>query len=129
MQDPTRREVRTDRAPAPAWSYSQGIVFQNCLYVAGQVPRDPVSGEIPELFADQARQALDNLSAVAEAAGTSLRHALRVGVYLSDRTRIAELDPIYASYFERPFPARTTIEAGLRGIQIEVDAVVALPQS
>ena len=96
------------------------------LYIAGQVPKDPTTGEIPETFADQARRALDNLSAVARAGGTSLANAVRVNVYLDDVMAIYELEPIYREYFTPPFPVRTTIRAGLRGILIEIDAIVAI---
>jgi 2-iminobutanoate/2-iminopropanoate deaminase len=95
------------------------------LFIAGQVPRHPVTGEVPDSFADQARQALENLSAVACAAGTSLASAARVNVYLEDLDSIHELDVIYRDYFAVPFPARTTVKAGLRGYMIEIDAVVA----
>lgn len=95
--------------------------------MAGQVPRDPSTGAVPEAFVDQARRALDNVAAVAAVAHTSLRNALRVGVYLADLATIEELDSIYAEYFVEPYPARTAIQAGLRGYQIEVDAIVAVP--
>lgn len=96
------------------------------LYIAGQVPKDPVTGEIPETFADQARRTLDNLAAVARAGGTSLANAVRVNVYLEDVMAVYELEPIYRDYFTPPYPVRTTVRAGLRGILIEIDAIVAL---
>lgn len=120
--------MSTASAPRPAFSYSQGVVHRGCLYVAGQVPRDPVTGGVPDAFSDQARRALDNLAAVADAAGGSLHDALRVGVYLASLASIDELDAIYAEYFVEPYPVRTTIEAGLRGYLIEVDAIIAVPE-
>jgi 2-iminobutanoate/2-iminopropanoate deaminase len=123
---PIRREVNTSEAPPPSFSYSQGIVARGLLFIAGQIPKHPSTGEIPEHFADQARQVLDNLSSVARAAGTSLEHAVRVNVYLTDLATVYELDEIYRSYFSPPFPVRTTVQAGLRGFLIEIDAIVAM---
>ncbi len=96
------------------------------LFIAGQIPKHPASGEVPESFVDQARQVLDNLSAVARAAGTSLEHAVRVSVYLDDVASVHELEEIYRTYFTPPFPVRTTVQAGLRGFLIEIDAIVAV---
>jgi 2-iminobutanoate/2-iminopropanoate deaminase len=125
VKQPLRREIRTDDAARPSFSYSQGIVFQDLLFIAGQVPRDPTTGDVPATFIDQARLTLDNLSAVALAGGTSLANALKVNVFLEDLENIHDLEAIYGEYFSAPFPARTTVRAGLRGYLIEIDAIVA----
>ncbi len=121
-----RREIRTPNAPTPAFSYSQGIVFGDLLYIAGQVPRHPTTREVPADLADQVRQTLDNVAAVAAQADTSLEHALRVNVYLHDLSRIEEFDEVYRTYFTEPYPVRTTVQAGLRGYLVEIDAIVAI---
>jgi enamine deaminase RidA (YjgF/YER057c/UK114 family) len=96
------------------------------LFIAGQVPRDPLTGDVPPTFIDQARQTLENLSAIALAGGTSLLNAVKVNVYLDDLDLIQELDVVYRDYFAEPFPVRTTVSAGLRGYLVEIDAIVAL---
>jgi 2-iminobutanoate/2-iminopropanoate deaminase len=121
-----RVAVSTPKAPSPRFSYSQGIIAQGLLFIAGQVPIDPETGSVAESFADQVRQTLKNLAAVAEAAGGSLADAVRVNVYLEDIDRVREMDAIYRGYFAEPLPARTTIRAGLRGFLVEMDAIVAL---
>ena len=126
MPRPIRREIRTPDAPAPAFAYSQGIVFGDLLFIAGQVPRHPATLEVSPSLSDQVRQTLDNVAAVAARADTSLEHALRVNVYLADLSCIEEFDAIYASYFTEPFPVRTTVQAGLRGYLVEIDAIVAI---
>jgi reactive intermediate/imine deaminase len=126
VPDLNRREVRTTDAPSPAFSYSQGMTFGNLLFIAGQVPRHPTTREVPATLADQVRQTLDNLTAVAVQAGTSLRHALRVNVYLDDLSCIEEFDEVYRRYFTEPYPVRTTVQAGLRGYLVEIDAIVAI---
>ena len=80
---------------------------------------------MPEGFDDQVRQTLDNVEAIARAAGTSLAHALKVNVYLTDLTMINAFDEIYRHYLSAPYPVRTTVQAGLRGCLVEVDAIVA----
>ena len=125
MPQPNRREVRTPDAPSPAFSYSQGIIVGDLLFIAGQVPRHPVTADVPASFVEQARQTLENLSQVALAAGTSLSNAVKVNVYLDDLDSINELDTVYREYFATPFPVRTTVRAGLRGYLIEIDAIVA----
>jgi 2-iminobutanoate/2-iminopropanoate deaminase len=123
---PTLREIRTTDAPTPAFSYSQGVVFGDLLFIAGQVPRHPVTRDVPVSLSDQVRQTLENLAAVARAAGTSLEHALKVNVYLDDLSTIEEFDAIYSTFFSEPLPARTTVQAGLRGYLVEIDAIVAI---
>jgi 2-iminobutanoate/2-iminopropanoate deaminase len=118
--------VQTNDAPIPAFSYSQGIVVGDLLFIAGQVPKHPLTGDVPASFIDQARQTLDNLSAIAAAGGTSLSNAVKVNVYLDDLDAIYELETIYPDYFEKPFPVRTTVSAGLREYLVEIDAIVAI---
>ena len=105
----------------PAFSYSQGIIVGDFLFIAGQVP----TGDVPVTFVEQVRRTLDNLAAIAAAAGTSLANAVRVNVYLDDIETVHQLDPVYLEYFVVPYPARTTIQAGLRGYLVEIDAIVA----
>ena len=92
----------------------------------GQVPRDPTTCDVPASFDAQAQLTLENVRAVVQAAGSSLTRALKVNVYLSDLANIDALDPVYREFFTEPFPARTTVQAGLRGYLIEVDAIVAV---
>jgi 2-iminobutanoate/2-iminopropanoate deaminase len=101
-------------------------VFGDLLFIAGQVPRHPVTRDVPVSLSDQVRQTLENLAAVARAAGTSLEHALKVNVYLDDLSTIEEFDAIYSTFFSEPLPARTTVQAGLRGYLVEIDAIVAI---
>lgn len=126
MPQPLRRAITTSRAPSPAFSYSQGVVFGDLLFIAGQVPRHPQTGEIPSDFDDQVRQTLDNVEAIAAEAGTSLAHALKVNVYLTDLATINAFDDVYRTYVSTPYPVRTTVQAGLRGCLVEIDAIVAL---
>lgn len=120
-------EVRTDAAAPPGGPYSQAVKAGNMVFLAGQVPFTPAGELVGGSFDEQARQAFDNLRAVAQAAGGSLADAVRVGVYLRDLGNFARMNEIYVEYFAAsPLPARTTIPAALPGFEIEIDAVLAL---
>ncbi|MDQ1445392.1 MAG: 2-iminobutanoate/2-iminopropanoate deaminase [Acidimicrobiaceae bacterium] len=121
-----RRPVSTTEAAAPAGPYSQGVVFNGVLYLAGQGPVTPDGRLLTGAFAEQAHQVFRNLTAVAKAAGGDLRRAVRVGVFLTDLSDFAEMNEIYREYFSEPFPVRTTIQSNLPGFAIEVDAIVAM---
>ena len=114
---------------ASRYSYSPGLRCGDVLYVSGQVPIDPLTGEKPSDFGEQVRLSLENVRRVAAAAGGRLEDALRVGVYLSDLANFEAMDAIYRTFFAEPLPARTTIQAGLNAVEIEVDAIIALPRA
>jgi enamine deaminase RidA (YjgF/YER057c/UK114 family) len=82
---------------------------------------------VGETFADQVNQAFDNLEAVAAAAGTSLRHAVRLGVFLRDMSHFASFNEVAADRLAMPFPARTTVPAALPGFDVEIEAVIWIP--
>jgi 2-iminobutanoate/2-iminopropanoate deaminase len=97
------------------------------LYISGQGPVDPETGEfVVESFEQQARLTLENLRAVAEAAGGTLAGAVKINAFLKDMTDFPAFNEIYREYFPEPRPARTTIPAALDGFALEVDAVIAL---
>ena len=121
-----RTPVRSEEAPAPSGGYSQGILVGELLFLAGQGPYDASGNRVGSTVAEQVRQVLDNLDAVARAAGGSLRNAVRVGMYISDLAHFDEMDAEYRRFFVDPMPARTTIQSDLVGFDVEGDAVVWL---
>ena len=123
-----RELVATGRAPAAIGPYSQAVRAGGSVYLSGQIPLDPATGElVAGDIAAQARRVFDNLRAVCEAAGASLDDVVRVGIYLMDLADFAAVNAVMADYFQAPYPARSTIQvSGLpRGARIEVDAIVA----
>lgn len=97
------------------------------LFISGQGPIDPGTGEfVVKSFEQQARLTLDNLSAVAEAAGGTLGATVKVNAYLRDMADFPSFNELFGEYFPAPRPARTTIPAPLDGFDIEIDAVIAL---
>ena len=120
--------VATERAPAAIGPYSQAVRAGGSVYLSGQIPLDPATGElVAGDIAMQARRVFDNLRAVCEAAGASLDDVVRVGIYLMDLGDFAAVNAVMADYFAAPYPARSTIQvSGLpRGARVEIDAIVA----
>ena len=121
-----KRQVSTQSAPPPGGAYSQAIAAGNLVFLAGQGPFKPSGEKVEGSFEDQARQTFSNLAAVAEAAGGSLADAVRVGVFLRNMDTFASMNHIYREFFPDPWPARTTVQSDLPGIEIEVDAILLL---
>ena len=121
-----REPVRSDAAPQPSGGYSQAIRAGDFLFLAGQGPYGADGSRVGETIAEQVRRVLENLDAVARAAGGSLQSAVRVGMYISDMRHFDEMDAEYRTFFDEPRPARTTIQSDLVGFDVEGDAVVWL---
>lgn len=121
-----KKQIVTKNAPSPAGPYSQAIVAGGLVFVAGQRPQDPVTGEIGETIQEQTRQVIKNLEAVLTAAGSSLEKVVRSTVYLSDIKNFAPMNEVYKEMIPEPFPARTTFGAQLRNILIEIDVIALL---
>jgi 2-iminobutanoate/2-iminopropanoate deaminase len=122
----TGRPFTSDKTPPPAGASSVAMEAGGLVFLAGQTPRDRDNvrhGDKP--FEVQARMALDNLEAAANAAGLSLRDAVRVGVFLRNPADAKEFDAIYREYVSEPFPVRTLTQSSLPGFDIEVDAILA----
>ncbi len=120
-----RKAYTSDRAPLPAGSYSVAVEAGGLVFLAGQTPRDHENvrhGDKP--FEVQARMTLDNLEAAANAAGLSLKNAVKVGVFLRNPADAKAFDALYREYVSEPLPARTLVQSNLVGFDIEVDAVL-----
>ncbi len=121
--------VTSDRAPAAIGPYSQAIRAGATVYLSGQIPLDPASGElIGGDIEAQAVRVFENLEAVAQAAGGSLRQAVKVNIYLTDLAHFAIVNAVMARYFEPPYPARATLGVAAlpRGAAVEADAILVL---
>lgn len=124
-----RHAVQTDHAPAAIGTYSQAIRCGDTLYVSGQIPLDPASGELVDGdIGTQIRRVFDNLREVVTAAGGDLNHAVKITVYLVDLAHFPVVNEIMAEYLQEPYPARAAVGVAAlpRGAAVEADAVVAL---
>ena len=121
-----RDAVQPANAPKPAGPYSPGVRAGDIVFVSGQTGTDPDTGAfVPGGVREQARQALQNALNVVEAAGLSPRNVVKATIYLTDMNDFAAVNAEYATFFEAPYPARTTIAvAGLPlGARVEVELI------
>lgn len=123
-----KKAVRTDKAPTPAGPYSQGIVYGDLVFVAGQGPLNPATGKIGETIEEQTRQVLENIKAILEAAGAGMDDVLKCTVHLADMGDFARFNQVYKEYFSEPYPVRTTVGSSLNGILVEIDVIARLPK-
>ena len=125
----TRQIISTPDAPQAIGTYSQAVRVGPTVYISGQIPLDPATGQLVSGdIESEIRRVFDNLSAIAKAAGGSLRHAARVTVYLTDLVHFAKVNEIMAQYFPQPWPARAAIGVAQlpRGARVEIDCVLYL---
>jgi 2-iminobutanoate/2-iminopropanoate deaminase len=124
-----RETVNAPAAPPAIGPYSHAIRAGGLLFCSGQIPLDPLTGElVGETPAEQARRCLENLREVCSAAGTTLERAVRVTVYMTDLDAFGAVNAVYGSFFDEQPPARAAIGVAAlpKGAYVEIDAVVAL---
>ena len=125
-----RKTVTAEGAPDAVGPYTHAVVSNGLVFCSGQVPLDPNTGKLVEgSIGEQAKQCLENLSVVAAAAGAQLSDAVRMGIYVTDMATFKDVNEAYGSYFESDPPARSTVGVAALplGAQVEIDAVIALP--
>jgi len=121
--------LRTNRAPAAVGPYAQGVRLGDLVFCSGQLPIDPVTGEIPGDVEAQTRQSLQNVAAVLEAGGASLASVVKTTVFLKDMNQFTLMNAVYEQFFSSNFPARSTIEVARlpRDVLVEIEAIAAVP--
>lgn len=121
--------ISTDKAPKAIGPYSQGIAASGLLFLSGQVPLDPATGQLVQgTVQEEVARVLDNLKAVLEAAGSGLHGVVRTTVYLTSLEDFTAMNEVYARYFGEHRPARSTVQVSAlpRGARVEIDAIAAL---
>jgi 2-iminobutanoate/2-iminopropanoate deaminase len=124
-----RKVVRTSEGPQPRGPYSQAIVADGFVFVAGQVPINPKTNEF-ELgdVRSETRLVLRNIQAILEASGSSLRDVVRVGIFLADIKDFEAMNSVYKEFFSEEPPARTTVGAALPRVKVEIDCIARVSQ-
>jgi 2-iminobutanoate/2-iminopropanoate deaminase len=124
-----REVIRTSEGPQPRGPYSQAIVADGFVFVAGQVPVNPSTNEL-ELgdAGSETRRTLQNIKTILEAAGSSLRDVVRVGVFLADLKDFDAMNAVYREFFPEDPPARSTVGAQLPKIKVEIDCIARVTQ-
>lgn len=125
-----KTEIRTDGAPTPGGSYSQGIRAGGFVFTAGQVGINPATGKLAgDTIEEQTAQVLDNLTAVLTSAGATLADVVKVTAFLADMSLFQRYDAVYKDRFPEPRPARSTVGAKLVGeFLVEIEAVAVLSE-
>ncbi len=122
----TRTKIATASAPAALGPYSQAIALDGMVFASGQIALDPASGQLVEGdIQAQTHRALQNLTAVLEAAGSSLAHVVKTTVFLTSMSNFSVMNEVYATYFDDEPPARSTVAVAElpKGAQVEIEAI------
>jgi reactive intermediate/imine deaminase len=124
-----RTPIHTSRAPQAIGTYSQAVRAGDTVYLSGQIPLDPATGELVAGDMEaQVRRVFENLKAVCEAAGGDLSQVVKLTVYLTDLAHFALVNRVMAEYFTQPYPARAALGVAAlpKGATVEMDGVLAL---
>lgn len=124
-----KQVIHTDKAPAAIGPYSQAIQIGQLLFTSGQVPIDPETGAIVEGgIQEQARQSLNNIKAILNAAGTNMGAVVKTTVFLQDMNDFAAMNEVYAQFFQEPYPARSAVKVGRlpKDALVEIEAIAQL---
>ncbi|MGY0693368.1 RidA family protein [Virgibacillus sp. FSP13] len=120
------KAIHTENAPAAIGPYSQAIQAGDFIYVSGQIPINPATGEVEQGIEKQTGQVLENLKAILDEAGTDFSQVVKFTIYLSSMDDFATVNEIYGSYLKEPYPARATVEVSRlpKDVLVEMDVVV-----
>jgi len=131
-QEPTEMQkeiISTENAPQAIGPYSQAVKAGNLMFISGQIPLDPKTGDlVSESIDEQAKQVLNNIKSICEAAGQSIDDIVKISIFLTDLENFAIVNEVMKEYFAEPYPARATIEvSGLPlGVNVEIEAIVLI---
>ena len=122
-----KRKIETAMAPAAIGPYSQAIRTEELIFVSGQIPVDAQSGKMPETIKEQTRQSLENIRYILEEAGSGMEKIVKTTVLLQHMSDFAEMNEVYASFFDRDYPARACYEVAAlpKGALVEIEAIAA----
>lgn len=123
------KEIHTDQAPAAIGPYSQAIQAGDFIYVSGQIPVNPETGNVAEGIEEQTHQVLKNIQAILTEAGADFSQVVKFTIYLASMDDFAIVNDIYGSYLQKPFPARATVEVSRlpKDVLVEMDVIVHQP--
>ena len=124
-----KKPIFTNKAPEALGPYSQAIQWGDVVFISGQIPLIPSTGELNDAsFSDQANQVIDNLEAICIEAGASLDHILKLTIFLTNLEKFDVVNKIMERRFSEPFPARATVEISKlpKGVEIEMDAILSI---
>ncbi len=120
--------IRTEKAAQPVGPYNQAVKVNNMLYVSGQIPLNPATGElIKGDVQEQTRMVMENLKAILAAAGMDFSHVIKCSIFITDMNDFPKINEIYSSYFKQDPPARETVQVGAlpKFVDVEISCIAA----
>lgn len=122
------KEIKTNNAPLAVGPYSQAVIANNMVYTSGQIPVNPITGEIPEGIEAQAKQVFTNLKNLLEASDTSIDRVVKTTVFINNMDNFSVLNKIYETYFTEPYPARSCVEVSRlpKDVLVEIEAIAEI---
>jgi len=124
-----KKVIRTEKAPKPIGPYSKAIRIGNLLFLSGQIPIHPITGEVVTGdVGNQTKQVLDNIKGILESQGLGMESVVKVTVFLTDIGSFSQMNEVYATYFSSLPPARSTVEvSGLaKNVDVEIEAIASV---
>lgn len=123
-----KKTIHSVAAPATIGPYSQGIQTGHSVYVSGQLPINPSTGEFPKGIKDQTEQSLKNVQAILQEAGLQMSHVVKTTVFLTDMNDFSEVNEVYAEFFKENLPARSAVQvvALPKGARIEIEVIASV---
>lgn len=120
--------ISTKAAPAAIGPYSQAIKIGNFLFISGQIPVDPATGNIPEGIKTQTAQSISNIKAILAEAGLSIDNVIKTTVFLADMSLFGEMNEVYGNEFTSPYPARSAVAVRElpKQVLVEIETIAAL---
>ena len=121
--------ISTTNAPQSIGSYSQAVKTKNLMFISGQIPLDPTTGNLVEgSIEDEANQVLKNLKSICEAAGYTLDDAVKITIFLTDLGNFSVVNDVMKEHFSEPYPARATVEVSVLplGVNVEIEAIISI---
>jgi 2-iminobutanoate/2-iminopropanoate deaminase len=119
-----KQQIFPSNAPKPAGAYSPGLHVGDFVFVSGQGPSNPATGQLAgDTIEEQTAQVLENIKSILEAGGATMADVVKVTAHLSDLAHFQRYDKVYATYFPDPKPTRTTVGSQLLGILVEIDVI------
>jgi len=122
--------INTNNAPAPIGPYSQAVAANGLLFVSGQIPSNPKTGEIVTTgITDEATLVMENLKAILTEAGVGFDSIIKTTIFLTDMQTFAQVNEVYGSYFTADFPARETVQVSAlpKGVNVEISVIALKP--